>query len=64
MPSLVHDDKKPEDMDTTGEDHHADQMRYILHYLARPKKVVQRPWLQKELDKLLAEDTSYDGVRA
>jgi hypothetical protein len=35
-----------------------------LHYIGRPKRVVQRPWLQKELDKLLSEESSYEGVRA
>ena len=64
LPVLVHDDKRPEDLDTKGEDHHADQMRYMLHYIGAPKKVVQKPWLQKELDKLLHEETSYEGVRA
>ena len=64
IPSLVHDDKRPEDMDTTGEDHHADQWRYLMHYIARPKKIIQKPWLQKELDKLLSEETSYEGIRA
>lgn len=64
IPTLVHDDKKPEDMNTRGEDHHADQMRYFLHYVGSPTKVIQKPWLQKELDKLLSEETDYVGVRA
>ena len=64
IPTLVHDDKRPEDLDTHGEDHHADQMRYFLHYVGRPKKIVQKPWLQRELDKLLAEEISYEGIRA
>ena len=64
IPSLVHYYKRPEDMDTTGEDHHADQWRYLMHYIARPKKIIQKPWLQKELDKLLSEETSYEGIRA
>ena len=64
IPTLVHDEKRPEDLNTKGEDHHADQMRYFLHYVGSPTKVVQKPWLQKELDKLLSEDTDYQGIRA
>ena len=61
---MIHDDKRPEDLDTTGEDHHADQMRYFLHYVARPERVIQRPWLQKELDKLLHEEIDVSGIRS
>ena len=64
IPTLIHDDKRPEDLDTTGEDHHADQMRYFLHYVARPERVIQRPWLQKELDKLLHEEIDVSGIRS
>jgi len=64
IPTLVHDDKKPEDLNTRGEDHHADQMRYFLHYVGSPTKVIQKPWLQKELDKLLSLETDYSGIRA
>ena len=64
IPTLVHDEKRPEDLNTKGEDHHADQMRYFLHYVGSPTKVIQKPWLQKELDKLLSEDTDYQGIRA
>jgi hypothetical protein len=38
-------------------------MRYFLHYVGRPKRVVQQPWLQKELDKLLADETDVVGIR-
>lgn len=35
IPALMHDDVKPEDVDTDGEDHAADQCRYAC---------MSRPW--------------------
>lgn len=35
LPLLVHDDKKPEDVDTDGEDHAPDALRYLL--MSRPR---------------------------
>ena len=32
MPTLVHDETKPEDLDTEGEDHCADETRYMCSY--------------------------------
>ncbi len=63
LPTLVHDDRKPEDLDTTGEDHACDEWRYMLMLIGRPKRIVQKPWLQKELDKLTREDSTYEGIR-
>jgi len=37
MPALQHDEKKPEDLDTTGEDHVADEVRYAC---------MSRPWVK------------------
>jgi len=34
LPALIHDDTHPEDLDTTGEDHAADALRYLV--MARP----------------------------
>ena len=31
IPALVHDDIRVEDVDTHGEDHHADQFRYAVN---------------------------------
>ena len=33
MPELVHDDVKVEDVNTEGEDHHADALRYLLKHV-------------------------------
>ena len=41
MPILQYDEHKPEDLDTTGEDHVADEVRYFL--MSRPIKPRQAP---------------------
>ena len=42
MPVLMYDDHKPEDLDTDGEDHVADEVRYFC--MSRPiKPVIQEP---------------------
>ena len=38
MPLLMYDDHRPEDLDTEGEDHVADEVRYMC--MARPIKPV------------------------
>lgn len=47
IPTLIHDDKNSEDLDTRGEDHAADDLRYFLQTLReqrtpRPLTVVQK----------------------
>ncbi len=37
LPSLIHDEHKPEDLDTDGEDHAADALRYFLQHLRGSK---------------------------
>lgn len=37
LPLLQHDDKKPEDLDSKGEDHAADELRYLLRTLRENK---------------------------
>ncbi len=45
LPNLVHDDKRPEDLDTRGDDDAADSLRYLLmsRPLARKKGIVPSP---------------------
>jgi hypothetical protein len=40
VPILIHDDKKVEDIDTSGEDHAADESRYAV--MSRPEKPILR----------------------
>jgi len=63
LPMLVHSEKKPEDVDTTQEDHAPDALRYGLMYIGSPTKDSVKPYLQRELEKLLAMDSNIDGVR-
>lgn len=43
LPELVHDDRNPEDVDTKGEDHAYDGLRYaVATYLERPFKAQKR----------------------
>ena len=47
MPSMQHDKTKPEDLDTTSEDHAVDTLRYLL--MSRPL-VAERPLPKSEWD--------------
>lgn len=50
IPSLMYDEHKPEDLDTDGEDHIADEWRYMC--MSRPIKPVQ----QKQVEVLITGD--------
>ncbi len=63
LPMLVHSERKPEDLDTTQHDHEADALRYGLMYIGSPSKEKIKPFLERELEKLLALDDQYMGVR-
>ena len=63
LPMLVHSDKRPEDLDTTQEDHCADALRYALMYVGSPNNDSVKPYLQRELEKLLAMDSEFMGIR-
>jgi hypothetical protein len=63
LPMLVHSEKRPEDLDTKQEDHSADALRYGLMYIGSPSKDSVKPYLQRELEKLLAMDTTWTGIR-
>lgn len=63
LPMLVHSEKRPEDLDTTQEDHAYDSLRYGLMYIGRPNKESVKPYLQREIEKLLAMESQDDGIR-
>jgi hypothetical protein len=54
IPTLVHDDKRPEDLDTNGEDHPADATRYWLMHTTgfSQRQPAPRTELETEFDKL------------
>lgn len=63
IPMLVHSQKRPEDVDTTQDDHCFDALKYGLQYIGSPSKEKQKPALQRELERLLALDSQYMGIR-
>lgn len=42
IPSLIHDEHRVEDLDTDGEDHHADQWRYAVNTDAQQQRIEHR----------------------
>ena len=59
VPNLVYDDKNVEDINTDGEDHIYDELRYMcMNYVIAPKKNV--PPKLVVYDPLSSEDITYD----
>ena len=57
IPALIHDEIKPEDLDTEGDDHCADTTRYFLmslHERASPKPISDT---EKKLEQLKMRDS-------
>jgi len=52
IPTLIHDEHKPEDLDTRGEDHAADADRYFLLSLHERKSLQPKSDIQKKLDEI------------
>ncbi len=55
IPELIHDEHKPEDLDTTGEDHSADTDRYFLQTLRERKTKAPLNHTQKLIADLKAK---------
>ena len=57
---MLRDEKNPEDVDTTLEDHAMDALRYIINHIqipTRPKKVLNKEQRKyKELTEGIEED--------
>jgi len=52
IPNLIHDNIRPEDLDTDGEDHAADCDRYFLISLHERKTAKPKTEVQKKLDEM------------
>ena len=68
IPDMIRDDKNPEDIDTTLEDHICDALRYALTHTQAPIKPPKvKPLLQQSIEKLLEfedkDETNYDFTR-
>ena len=61
LPSLVHDENNLDDVDTRGEDHAADELRYLLQTLRDQKASKPMTAVEKRLEWLKNErDDSFD----
>lgn len=58
LPTLIHDEHKPEDLDSDGEDHAADELRYLLQTLREQKSPVKENVVQKRLREI--KEKEYD----
>jgi len=52
IPTLVHDEHRPEDVDTDGEDHAADECRYFLQTLRETKTPKPKTIVERRLEEL------------
>ena len=59
---MIRDDKNPEDIDTTLEDHICDALRYALTHVQAPAQPApKKPILQQNIEQLLEfEDNDND----
>lgn len=59
VPNLVYDDRNVEDINTDGEDHIYDELRYVcMNYVIAPR--VYAPIVKAEFDPLASERIEYD----
>ena len=65
IPVQVHDEHRVEDVNTKGEDHIPDAIRYTLMHLGRPDNPIRpKSEIEKLIDKLDGEEmVEYPGVR-
>ena len=52
IPTLIHDDHNPEDLDSSGEDHAADAVSYGLQYLHEAKTPLPKDPMEQRLDEM------------
>lgn len=57
LPALIHDEHRPEDVDTRCEDHAPDTDRYFLMSLHEAKAEVPKSDIEKKLDELKQKDS-------
>ena len=63
LPEMIRDDKNPEDIDTTLEDHICDAVRYSLTHIQAPAKPApKKPALQQQIEQLLEFEENDDSI--
>ena len=60
IPTLQHDEHNPEDVDSKGEDHAADELRYILRTFRDAKAPKLENAIEKRIRQLNQQDQSYN----
>lgn len=60
LPELQHDDKHPEDLDTLGEDHAADELRYFLRTLRETKAPEPLTPVERKLRQHQEKQAAFD----
>jgi len=51
IPTLVHSESKPEDLDTEGEDHVADEWRYACMYWRQHEEQAVTPFVRPDVEE-------------
>jgi hypothetical protein len=63
LPEMIRDDKNPEDIDTTLEDHICDAVRYSLTHIQAPAKPApKKPMLQQQIEALYEYEDNDDTI--
>ncbi len=62
LPALIHDDKKPEDVDTDCEDHAPDCDRYMLMSLHESKTELPKTEIEQKLDQMKQKDSMIENL--
>ena len=62
IPSLIHDEIKPEDLDTASEDHAADAIRYLLMSLKESRGERAKTEIEKKLDALKNQANDFNNL--
>ncbi len=57
IPTLIHDDRHPEDLDTSGEDHAADAVRGTLEFLREMKTPTPKSPIEQKLHEMKMRKT-------
>ncbi len=60
IPLLQHDEKNPEDLDSDGEDHAADELRYFLRTLRDGKAPKALNLIERRLEAIRKQEASFD----
>jgi hypothetical protein len=60
--TAIYSKSKVEDLDTHGADHALDSLRYGLMHIGKPHYVVEKSWMEKEIDKMLNGNDTYTAV--